>query len=271
MSVWKGNQLIAANGSPGADGHDGRNGIDGRNGTDGRNGEGIMIVPNYTELHNNINTNGRIEITNTSESGEWCEVGGYNSTVNAGQAAIVYGYRCNLDRGTGTAVFGYGNDVSDGGQGSLVEGLNNTVTIGDGCHLEGSDITLSNGPMKDGTHIEGCGHTALRVDADGGHQGGADITANTPMLTMPHQRPGGAYQSTILEAIGLPAVYPNGEFARVVRADGSMAINGDMSFIATKYDGTPETDSNHPDGIYTLGEIVRALHQANIPIPKFTV
>jgi len=79
MSVWKGNNLIAA-------AIPGRNGT---NGADGRNGDGIMIVRTRTELHNNIDANGQIEMTNKviPASGElephasWCEVGGYDNSI----------------------------------------------------------------------------------------------------------------------------------------------------------------------------------------------
>jgi len=54
MSVWKGNNLIAST-------IPGKNGL---NGADGRNGQGVMIVNNYTELHNNIGTDGTIVMTN---------------------------------------------------------------------------------------------------------------------------------------------------------------------------------------------------------------
>lgn len=260
MSVWKGSNMIAAT-VPGPAG---------QNGTNGTNGQGIMIRPDFVELHNNINANGSIEMTNYGD-GSWCSVGGYQSTIAGGQAAFVYGYDCK-GSGSGTAVFGYGNDGGGLGLGTFIEGYGNEVTATEqGIHIEGWSNTLSDVASGGGrgVHIEGAEHTFVKVGADGGHQGGCGITANTPMLILPHKKPG-TYQSTILEAIGLPNRGPDGEYARIVRADGSMAINGDMSFVATKADGTPETDSNHSDGVYTLGEIVKALHDAGITIPKHT-
>lgn len=254
MSIYKGTQLIAANGAPGKDGINYG-----------------MIVRSFTELHNNINDNGEIEITNNSLNSSWCLVGGYRCGASAGQGSIIYGYNC-LGTGSGTAVFGYDNTGNGLDLGTLIEGYGNKINgTSQGMHIEGwnNDFTSSNHvSLSPGIHIEGAEHTAVAVNSYGSHQGGYGITNNTPMLKLPHQRP--SYQSTILEAIGLPDREPNGEFARIVRADGSMAINGDMSFIATKENGGPETDANHPDGVYTLGEIVKALHDANITIPNLT-
>lgn len=254
MSIYKGTQLIATNGAPGAPGKDGIN-------------YGPMIVRNFTELHNNINDNGEIEIKNNSLGSDWCLVGGYGCGVQGGQGSIVYGYDC-LGTGSGTAVFGYDNTGNRLSLGTLIEGYGNIVDITNhGTHVEGYQNNFS-GINAQGIHIEGAEHTAIAVNSYGGHQGGCGITNNTPMLKLPQQKSG--YQSTILEAIGLPNRNPNGEFARIVRADGSMAINGDMSFIALTRDAHLETDAKHPDGVYTLGEIVKALHDANITIPNLT-
>lgn len=260
MSVWKGSNMIAAT-VPGPAG---------QNGTNGTNGQGIMLRADFNELHNNINANGNIEITNDAGFSTWCSVGGYRCTISGGQGSIVYGYDC-AGSGSGTAVFGYRNNGGSLGLGTLVEGYDNSVTeTAQGTHIEGWSNELGNMLSGGrGVHIEGAEHTFVKVSADGGHQGGCGITANTPMLKLPHEKPG-TYQTTILEAIGLPSRIPDGEYARIVRADGSMAINGDMSFMATKADGSPETDTNHPDGIYTLGEIVKALHDAGITIPVHT-
>lgn len=257
MSVYKGTQLIATNGTPGAPGKDG---IDG----------GIQIVPNFTELHNNIDYDGKIEQTNNSLGSTWCSVGGYRSSILGGQGSIAYGYEC-AGSGSGTAVFGYGNTGNNLVLGTLIEGYRNKINApGQGTHLEGweNDFTSAYLYSHPGIHIEGAKHNYIVVDTDGGHQGGYGITANTPNLRLPHQRP--SYQSGIIEAIGLPDRGPNGEYARIVRADGSMAINGDMGFVATKADGSIETDTNHPGGFYTLGEIVKALHDANITIPDLS-
>ena len=255
MSIYKGTQLIATNGIPGKDGIN----------------YGPMIVQSFTELHNNINYNGEIEVTNNSLNSAWCSVGGYRCGVSGGQGSIVYGYNC-LGTGSGTAVFGYDNTGNSLGLGTLIEGYGNkTNRTSQGMHIEGweNDFTSSSYvSLSPGIHIEGAKHTAIAVNSYGSHQGGYGITNNTPMLKLPHQRP--SYESGIIEAIGLPHREPNGEFARIVRADGSMAINGDMSFIATKENGSLETDANHPDGVYTLGEIVKALHDANITIPNLT-
>lgn len=237
MSVYKGTQLIATNGIPGPPG---KNGI----------GGGLQIASSFTELHNNIDYDGKTEQTNNSLGASWCSVGGYRCGVQGGQGSIVYGCNC-VGSGSGIAVFGYGNTGNNLDLGTFVEGYGNVVNH-----------------TRLGVHIEGAEHSHVIVDAFGGHQGGDGITANTPMLKLPYQRAAGGYQSTILEAIGLPDKGPNGEYARIVRSDGSMAINGDMSFVATDSSGQIETDSNHPDGVYTLGEIVKALHDAGITIPK---
>lgn len=260
MSIYKGKQLIATNGMPGRDGRDGRDGID----------AGLQIVSSFTELHNNINSNGNIEQTNKSLGANWCSVGGYRCGVQGGQGAIVYGYNC-VGTGSGTAVFGYGNTGNDLTLGILIEGYENRINgASQGMHIEGwqNDFTGSHVSVHPGVHVEGAKHTTIVVNTEGAHQGGCGITNNTPGLRLSHQRPG--YQSGIIEAIGLPDRGPNGEYARIVRADGSMAINGDMSFIATRDDGGPEVDANHPVGVYTLGEIVKALHNANITIPKIS-
>lgn len=257
MSVYKGTQLIATNGMPGAPGKDG---IDG----------GLQIVSSFTELHNNIDYDGKIEQTNNSLGSTWCSVGGYRCGVQGGQGSIVYGYSC-VGSGSGTAVFGYGNTGNNLDLGTLIEGYENrTNGSSQGMHIEGweNNFTGSYVSIQPGIHIEGAKHTAIVVDTEGAHQGGYGLTDNTPGLRVPHQRPD--YQSGIIEAIGLPDRGPNGEYARIVRADGSMAINGDMSFIATKADGSPEADANHPGGVYTLGEIVKALHDANITIPNLS-
>lgn len=254
MSVYKGTQLIATNGMPGAPGKDGKDG-------------GLQIVSGFTELHNNIDYDGKTEQTNNSLGASWCSVGGYRCGVQGGQGSFVYGYNC-VGSGSGITVFGYGNTGNRLDQGTFVEGCENVVNHTNmGNHIEGWNNTISDiNPV--GAHIEGAEHSYVIVDAFGGHQGGDGITANTPMLKLPYQRAAGGYQSTILEAIGLPNKGPNGEYARIVRSDGSMAINGDMSFVATDSSGQIETDSNHPDGVYTLGEIVKALHDAGITIPK---
>lgn len=260
MSVYKGTQLIAANGNPGRDGIDGRPGAD---------GQGVQIVSTSTELHNNIDVGGGNNPGyNTANNCSWCEVGGYQSHVSGGQAAFVHGYNCSTTSGSGVAIVGYNNHVDQAGnQGWFVEGKDNsTVTIGVGGHIEGYKNTFElPNVMSEGVHIEGTGHTAIRVGR-GGHQGGINITANTPLLAMPHQGSGAG--NSIIEAIGGDSRNLNGEFARILRDDGSMGLSGDICVVAYRNDGSPLTTANHGDGTYTIGEIVQALIDANIPIPR---
>ena len=151
MSVWKGNNLIAMS-VPGQNG---------TNGQDGRNGQGVMIVPSFTELHNNINANGDIEITNkvVPDDGEsqgyasWCEVGGYrNQIVGTGQATMVWGYGNTVGHGQSGTVFGCRNNVKSYGQGISVEGFENTAKgVSSGVHIEGYN-NLIQAPLE-GVHV----------------------------------------------------------------------------------------------------------------------
>lgn len=259
MSVWKGNNLIAAT-VPGQNG---------ANGTDGRNGEGIMIVKDFTELHNNINVNGSIEMRNrvVPASGElephasWCEVGGYdNEIVGTGQATMVWGYGNTVSDGQCGAVFGYGNEVDGIGQGGNVEGFENVVnSMGQGAHIEGYENLIDR--PRQGVHVEGYGHnfsstssgdTELGLSA-GGHLGGYGLTSIDDNFIKTRVISG---ESTYIEAIGVKNGV-TGDTGRLMRNDGCMGIKGDLTFTAVN-------DNDQIIGRYTLGEIVQALITAGI-------
>ena len=269
MSIYKGTQLIAANGAPGAPGVPGADGI---------NGNGVLVVATCTEISNNIDYNNTVYNSGRNYvdgNQSWCKVGGYRSGLgNAGQAADVYGYGCYLDIGTGVHIEGYGTTVGNASQGAHVEGFNNYVKIaGNGCHIEGNGLGEPASPDQDkfangiqiqgqGMHVEGFGHQGdLRLSfdlSDGAHVGGYGLTDNSATLTMPALRTG--YEDTNIEAIGLKGDSLNGELGRVMRNDGSVGIAGDLSFTAV--------DSAGNDiGRYTLGEIVQALITAGIINP----
>lgn len=274
MSIYKGTQLIAANGAPGAPGVPGADGI---------NGNGVLVVATCTEISNNIDYNNTDQNSGRNYvdgNQSWCKVGGYRSGLgNAGQAADVFGYGCFLNIGTGAHVEGYGTTVGDMTQGAHIEGMNNYVKIANpGVHIEGHSIgdmapvgqdVFANGieVLHEGIHMEGFGHKGISIQySDGAHIGGYGITANTPALSMPHQRSG--YESGYIEMVGLKHTSNvNGEFARVMRNDGSMAIAGDMAFTALDSAGNAITTGTHADGRYTLGEIVEALITAGILNP----
>lgn len=256
MSIYKGTQLIAANGAPGA------------NGTNGRDGQGIILVDTCTEISNNLDAHGAQGNTGRNYvmgNQQWCKVGGYHSGLDgtAGQASEVFGYGCHLGTGTGVHVEGYDCGLDNGTQGAHVEGRGNVaVMLGNGSHLEGSENVINNrsSDMANyrGVHIEGSEHEDVSINlSDGAHVGGYGLTANTPALSMPYQRSG--YENTYIEAIGLKygSGSGNGEYARVMRNDGSMAISGDFAFTALD-------DAGRPIGRYTLGEIVQALVTAGI-------
>lgn len=262
MSVWKGNQLIAANGSPGNDG------IPGPPGRDGINGNGVLVVDTCTEISNNVDAHGAAGNTGdnyVNGNQQWCKVGGYHSGLDgsAGQASEVFGYQCHLGVGTGVHVEGYQCSLDDGTQGAHVEGsYNETAALGDGSHLEGyvngTTNRSSDMAMKRGVHIEGSDNSGVSVRlSDGAHIGGYGLTANTPTLSMPRQRSG--YENTYIEAIGGRSQSANGEYARVMRNDGSMAIAGDLAFTAVT--------SDYGEIRFTLGEIVEILIRAGILTP----
>ena len=259
MSVWKGSNLIAMS-------VPGQNGI---NGTDGRNGDGIMIVPNYTELHNNINADGHIEMTNkvVPADGELeahatsCEVGGFdNEIIGTGQATMVWGYGNRVSDGQCGVVLGYGNNVDGYGQGVSVNGFRNIATdCHPGTHIEGYDNIIN--VADPGVHVEGCKHnfsptgdgdTELHLSA-GGHLGGYGLTHIDDNFIKTRVISG---EGTYIEAIGIK-VGAEGDTGRLMRNDGCMGIAGDLTFTAVD-------DHDHVIGRYTLGEIVQALITARI-------
>lgn len=259
MSIYKGTQLIAANGAPG---------LPGANGRDGINGNGVLVVDTCTEISNNVDAHGASGNTGgnyVNGNQQWCKVGGYHSGLDGttGQASEVFGYDCHLGGGTGVHVEGYRCGLDHGAQGTHVEGCyNGSVQLGNGSHLEGFNNGFSGITNYRGVHIEGSEHTGVSVRlSDGAHIGGYGLTEDTPTLSMPYQRSdsGGNYESTYIEAIGLKTS-GNGEYARVMRNDGSMAIGGDMAFTALD-------SSGHSLGRFTLGEIVEALINAGILYP----
>ena len=246
MSVYKGTQLIAANGAPGAPGRDG---------TDA----GIQIVSSFTELHNNINANGLVEQTNKSLGSSWSSVGGYGSSIiNAGQGSIVFGYQNSLSDTQSASVFGYNNRCSNIGQGSLVSGKDNMISsLGNGSIAFGYENTVTNTP--NGFTVLGYGH---HIDRDlhitgGSIIAGYNVSKDSTLPIMPHQRSG--YESTDLIHVGLKAT--NGEDAIYVRNDGCVGIAGDLGFSAVDSGG-------NTIGRYTLGEIVKALQNAGILTPS---
>lgn len=253
MSVYKGTKLIATNGAPG------KNGTDGRPGTDGRNGQGIMITNSFVELHNNINEDGRIEITNESEQSNWSSVGGYGSFISAGQASIVFGYRNSLRSAQTASVFGYENNCINIGQGGFVSGKYNTINgLGNGTTVLGHSNTIdlkNNGAIVLGSnHNIDNGYTV----SDGGIIAGFHVTDDSSFPSMPHQRPG--YEGTDLIHIGLKkgdGTSENGEVGICVRNDGCVGISGDLAFEALDSNGSSR-------GRYTLGQIVIALQEAGI-------
>ena len=282
MSIYKGTQLIAANGAPGS------NGADGRNGTDA----GVMIDRSFTELHNNLDPNGVQEVTNTSINSRWSSVGGYRSSIiNVGQGSIVFGYGNSLKNTQSASVFGYSNNCSQIGQGGLISGYDNTVdSIGQGSVVFGYDnncsqigqgglisgynntVTfLGQGSVVFGTNntvnATSPGFTILGMEhdlngnmnmSDAGIIAGYNVTKDSTLPTMPRQKAG--YESTDLIRIGLKYGSSNGEVGIRVRNDGCVGISGDLAFRAVDSDGSSL-------GTYTLGGIVKALQNAGISIP----
>ena len=256
MSVYKGTQLIATNGTPGKNGTDGRPGTDGRN---GQNGQGIMINNSFVELHNNINADGTIEITNESEQSNWSSVGGYGSSISAGQASIVFGYRNSLRSTQNASVFGYENNCINIGQGGFVSGKYNTINeLGNGTTVLGHSNTIdleSNGAIVLGSnHNIDNGYTV----SDGGIIAGFHVTDDSSLPSMPHMKED--YESTNLILIGLKkgnGSSGDGEVGICVRNDGCVGISGDLAFEALNSNGSSR-------GRYTLGQIVIALQEAGI-------
>lgn len=251
MSIYKGSQLIAANGAPG------RNGTDGRPGTDGQDGQGIMIVNSHTELHNNINPGGTGEITNEATNSAWASVGGYRSKISAGQASIVFGYANELSQTQCASVFGYENQCSYVGQGGFITGYENIVNhIGQGSVVLGYGNTVSS--SRQGITVLGMNNTENNIVSEGGIIAGYGVTPNSILPSLSYQRSGGAYESTDLIRIGLKK--NSSEVGIRVRNDGCVGISGDLAFTAVD-------SSGHDIGRYTLGEIVEALQNAGIITP----
>lgn len=254
MSVWKGSNMIAAT-VPGPAG---------QNGTDGTNGQGIMIVPNFTELHNNINSNGQIEMRNQATSSTWCSVGGYDNIItNGGQGTFVYGNGNTVTGSQAGIVTGYCNEVTNVGQGGRVEGYGHIVNnMSQGVHIEGYE-NLINNPVG-GVHVEGYKHdfsTSPYLSlANGGHLGGFGLSSIDTNFIKSHMR--ASRENSFIEAIGVKVDSDTGTVGRLMRNDGCMGIEGDLTFTAVDSKG-------HDIGRYTLGEIVEVLINAGfLPDPN---
>ena len=257
MSIYKGTQLIAANGSPGADGRDG---------TNGQNGQGIMIVPTRTELHNNVDADGTIEMTNTAVNSSWCDVGGYhNSITGGGQATIVWGYGNVVNGGQSGSVFGYDNHVNRMGQGTLISGFQNDIgqISTQGATFLGSQFDFPN--YTDGYRgmlVQGKGHSTVLIGTAGGVQLGHDINENSALPKMPY----GLSNTSNLVLIGVTGSYEqastNGDIGLLLRDNGDLGVLGDIGFTAK----VPENEIGEGTviGEYTLGQIVKALIDAGI-------
>lgn len=271
MSIYKGTQLIAANGAPGLNGANGRDGVD---------GGGVILKNTCTELHNMVNIDGNINGTNDAPYGaSWCTVDGYGCKVgSAGQGSQIRGMYCELSTGQGVQVEGNTVIVSKGDQGAHIEGNHNYVELaGNGVHIEGmshgyivypetiTPITI----RANGAHLEGFGFhdipTGINV-SDGVHIGGSGLTSSTPVFSMPHQR--GNFESGYIRLIGLhKSGDENGILGLALRNDGCMGIAGDLAFTAIDSNGNTITTGPNVDGRYTLGEIVKALIDAGILAP----
>ena len=267
MSIYKGTQLIAANGAPGLNGANGRDGVD---------GGGVILKNTCTEIHNMVNVDGTIQGGNDAPYGaSWCIVEGYGCKVGrAGQGSQVRGINCELSSGQGAQVEGNTVVVTSTGQGAHIEGHDNYVQLaGNGVHIEGKNhgytespetinpITISN----QGVHLEGYGFKGLPNDisiSDGAHIGGYGITSSTTMISMPHQVSGD--ESGYIRLIGTKG---NNKIGLALRNDGCLGVAGDIAFTALDHSGAPITTGPNVDGRYTLGEIVKALIDAGILAP----
>lgn len=266
MSIYKGTQLIAANGAPGLNGADGRDGVD---------GGGVILKNTCTELHNMVNVDGVIQGTNDAPLGaSWCTVDGYGCKVGqAGQGSQIRGMYCELSVGQGVQVEGNTVVVTRADQGAHIEGHDNYVSLaGNGVHIEGKNhgyivypetitpITIRN----QGVHLEGFGFHDIPTDiviSDGAHIGGYGLTENSSMFSMPYLNGG---ENTYIRLVG---VKNGNKVGLALRNDGSLGIAGDLAFTAYDRTGAPITTGPNADGRYTLGEIVQALIDAGILAP----
>ena len=270
MSIYKGSTKIAGLGA------------DGRPGPGGQ--RQLIIQDTQNEIHNGVNEAGQVTTTNYIGNCMYSSVGGYNCSIVNGSQNFIHGRNCTIRGADDNAVFGYDNHVvgyrlfAEGSENSLeafpgchVEGYQNTVTLPDtnGAHIEGYKNTVSaNGilqhgahvegyentipVLKHGAHIEGFQHSTFLPDVDGGHQGGYGVNTNSTRPTMP---PTTVYTGTI-EVVGGHG-HEHGDIIREMDIEGNMGIAGDFSFVAKESDGTVI-------GTYTLGQIVKALIDANI-------
>ena len=254
MSIYKGTQLIAANGAPG------RNGTNGANGRDGANGQGIMIVSSFNELHNNINANGTVELTNTG-TGTWNTVGGYQSQVANGQGSVAYGFR-TFTRGQGCIALG-NNVRNDGGpQGSIILGNEIDVSGTDNGSIVAGKNIESDDDMGQGAVVLGYGHTFL-PEHDGSFVLGMGATSNGSSLLTDDMR-GRSSGSWVVETVAGNSTtgLGNGNPLRCMNVNGDIGIAGDLAFYAYN-----KNDRNQKIGQFTLTEIVNALIDAGILAP----
>ena len=251
MSIYKGTQLIAANGAPG------RNGTNGANGRDGANGQGIQIVNSFNEQHNNINFDGTIEITNTA-TGTWNTVGGYQSSVANGQGSVAYGYRA-YTRGQGCVVLGNSVRNDGGSQGTVILGNRIDVSRTDnGSIIAGMNIE-SDDDMGQGAVVLGYGHTFL-PEHDGSFVLGMGATDNGSSLLTTDMK-GRSNGSWVVETVTGNATtgLGNGNPLRCMNVNGDIGISGDLAFYAYN-----KNNRNQKIGQFTLTEIVNALIDAGI-------
>lgn len=251
MSIYKGNKLIAANGAPG------RNGTNGANGRDGANGQGIMIVSAFNEIHNNIDEDGHIEMTNIA-TGTWNTVGGYRSSVANGQGSLAYGFGAHT-RGQGCIVLG--NTVRNGGgsQGTVILGNDIDVSRTDnGSIIAGMNIK-SDDDMGQGAVVLGYGHTYL-PEHDGSFVLGMGAANSGSSLLTADMR-GRSSGSWVVETVAGNAMtgLGNGNPLRCMNVNGDIGIAGDLAFYAYN-----KNDRNQKIGQFTLTEIVNALIDAGI-------
>lgn len=272
MSIYKGTQLIAANGAPGLNGANGRDGVD---------GGGVILKNTCTELHNMVNVDGNIQGTNDAPYGaSWCTIDGYGCKAgSAGQGSQIRGMYCELSVGQGAQVEGNTVVVTETGQGAHIEGNYNYVyRAGNGTHIEGyghgwqgyggepTPIWFT----TNGGHLEGWKFNGVPTGislSEGAHIGGYGLEEDSPMFSMPK-----IYDtfgtSNYIRIIGTKDSSNHGKVGLALRNDGCLGIGGDLAFTAVNpITGSPITTGPNADGRYTLGEIVQALIDAGILAP----